>query len=96
MDERKKNKGTIGNKGGRPSKADEQSLIEKLSPLEPKAFLALTEAIEEKKDWAIKLFFQYNFGLPKQVVTQTNINVEAGKLTDEEIKKINDNLERTY
>ena len=27
---------------------------------------------------------------------QTNINIDAGKLTDEEIKKINDNLERTY
>jgi len=28
--------------------------------------------------------------------TNTNINIDAGKLTEEEIKKINDNLERTY
>ena len=28
MDKRKNNKGTIGNKGGRPSKAEEQKLIE--------------------------------------------------------------------
>lgn len=96
MDKRKENKGTIGNAGGRKSKAEEQNLIEKLSPLEPLAFGAFETALKENKDWAVKLFFQYNFGLPKQVVTQTNINVEAGKLTDEEIQKINENLERTY
>lgn len=27
---------------------------------------------------------------------QTNINIDAGKLTDEEIKRINDNLENSY
>lgn len=27
---------------------------------------------------------------------QTNINIDAGKLTDEEIKRINDNLEKSY
>lgn len=27
---------------------------------------------------------------------QTNINIDAGKLTDEEIKRINDNLESSY
>ena len=53
---------------GRKSKAQEQSLIEKLSPLEPIAFKAFTEAIKENKDWAVKLFFQYNFGMPKQTI----------------------------
>jgi len=53
---------------GRKSKAEEQSLIEKLTPLEPIAFKALTEALNEKKDWAVKLFFQYNFGMPKQTI----------------------------
>jgi len=96
MDKRKENKGTIGNAGGRKSKAEEQNLIEKLTPLEPLAFNALTEALNEKKDWAVKLFFQYNFGLPKQVISQTTVNVDAGKLTDAEIQKINDSLERTY
>lgn len=63
-----------GNKNaGRKSKADEQDLIEKLSPLEPLAFKALTEALKEGKDWAVKLFFQYNFGMPKQIIEQTNI-----------------------
>ena len=53
---------------GRKSKAQEQSLIEKLSPLEPIAFKAFTEALKENKDWAVKLFFQYNFGMPKQTI----------------------------
>lgn len=72
MDKRKENSGTIGNKGGRKSKAEEQSLIEKLTPLEPLAFKALNKALEEGRDWAVKLFFQYNFGMPKQVIDQNN------------------------
>lgn len=55
---------------GRKSKAQEQSLIEKLSPLEPVAFKALTDALNDGKDWAVKLFFQYNFGMPKQTIDQ--------------------------
>ena len=55
---------------GRKSKAQEQSLIEKLSPLEPIAFEALISALNDKKDWAVKLFFQYNFGMPKQTIDQ--------------------------
>ena len=89
-------KGGAREGAGRKSKAQEQSLIEKLSPLEPIAFNALTEALNEKKDWAVKLFFQYNFGMSKEVINQTNVNVDAGKLTDEEINKINDNLEQSY
>jgi len=53
---------------GRKSKAEEQSLIEKLTPLEPLAFKALNEALKDGKDWAVKLFFQYNFGMPKQTI----------------------------
>ena len=61
---------------GRKSKAEEQSLIEKLTPLEPIAFEALTNALNEGKDWAVKLFFQYNFGMPKQVIDQnSNVNI---------------------
>lgn len=53
---------------GRKSKAEEQSLIEKLSPLEPIAFKALKDALNDGKDWAVKLFFNYNFGMPKQTI----------------------------
>ena len=33
MDGRRNNKGTKGNKGGRPSRSDEQKLIENLTPM---------------------------------------------------------------
>ncbi len=76
-----------GNKNaGRKSKAEEQGLIEKLSPLEPMAFDALTTALADGKDWAVKLFFQYKFGMPKQVIDQ-NINVT---LSNFDITKIYD------
>ena len=55
---------------GRKSKAEELSLIEKLTPLEPKALAVLSQALDDHKDWAVKLFFQYQFGMPKQVVDQ--------------------------
>ena len=53
MDRRKNNKGTIGNKGGRKSKAEEQNLIEALTPLMPLAHKALKLALQEQKDWAV-------------------------------------------
>lgn len=96
MDKRKENKGTIGNNGGRKSKAEEQKLIEKLSPLEQTAHDKLKENIDLGKEWAIKLFFDYMYGKPKQMIEQKNINYDAGELTPEDVKLINENLERTY
>ena len=78
-----KTKGGAREGAGRKSKAEEQSLIEKLTPLEPIAFEALTNALNDGKDWAVKLFFQYNFGMPKQVIDQnTNLNVNDFNLKD--------------
>lgn len=37
---------------------------------------------------------EHIFGKPKETIE--NINIDAGKLTSEEIKKINDNLEQSY
>ena len=95
MEDKRKNNGGHSN-GGRKPKAEEQNLIEKLSPLEPLAFDAFEAALKDNKDWAVKLFFQYNFGMPKQIVTQTNLNIDATDLTDAEIKRINNNLEQSY
>jgi len=72
-DGRVNNKGSKGNKGGRPSKAEEQKLIEKLSPLEEKAFKALDNAIQEEHSWAVKMYFEYMYGKPKEKVEVTNI-----------------------
>jgi hypothetical protein len=71
MDKRVNN-GGHSTKGfaGRKSKVDEQNLIEKLTPLEPLAFDGLQYALKQKKEWAIKLTFEYLFGKPKQRIEQ--------------------------
>jgi hypothetical protein len=81
-----KAKGGAREGAGRKSKAEEQSLIEKLTPLEPIAFKALTEALNDGKDWAVKLFFQYNFGMPKQTIdSKVEVsNFDITKLYDNE------------
>lgn len=58
---------------GRKPKAEEQALIEKLSPLEPKAFKALDNAIQDEQSWAVKLYFEYMYGKPKEKVEVTQI-----------------------
>ena len=73
MDNRKNNGGHKTN-GGRKSKAEEMYLIQKLTPLEESAFTALKEALADKRDWAVKLYFSYMFGMPKQVVDQYNMH----------------------
>ena len=74
MDKRKNNgskKG--GNKGaGRPPKAFEQKLVEKLSPLDETAFKQLKKKVDEGEKWAIELFFKYKYGMPKQQIEQSN------------------------
>ncbi len=91
-----KSKGGARPNSGRKSKAEEQQLIEKLSPLEPTAHEKLKEAIEEGKEWAVKLFFDYMYGKPKQMIENKNINYDAGVLTPEEAKMINEQLNSTY
>ena len=56
MDKRKHNKGTIGNRGGRPSKADEIKLIEKLTPMAPAAYKAMKEGIDRGDYKFVHLF----------------------------------------
>ena len=71
MDRRKFNGGNKN--AGRKPKADEQQLIEKLSPLQDKAFKALENAIDEEQNWAVKLWFEYMYGKPKEKVEVTKI-----------------------
>ena len=92
-DGRKNNRGHKGS--GRKSKADEQKLIEKLTPLAEPAYKALNNALKDEQGWAVKLFFEYMYGKPKQVIDQTNHNYNQ-ELTKEDIKKINDELESRY
>lgn len=50
---------------GRKPKAKEIELIEKLSPLEDKAFEALENGIISGEFPFVKLFMEYRFGKPK-------------------------------
>lgn len=75
MDGRKNNGGHKN--GGRKPRAEELKLVEKLSPLEETAHAKLKEAIEAGKDWAVKMYFEYMYGKPKQ---QTDITTGGEKI----------------
>ncbi len=97
MEDGRKNNG--GNKNaGRKPKADEIKLIEQMDavlvPLD--VWKSLAAKVETGDVLATKTWLSYRYGMPKQIVENKNVNIDAGKLTDEEIKKINDNIERTY
>jgi hypothetical protein len=57
---------------GRKSKADEVSLIEKLSPLEDTAYSALKAGVEKGDFKFVQLFYNYYAGKPTET---KNINV---------------------
>ena len=64
MDGRKSNGGH--KTAGRKSKADEVKMIERLSPLEPKAFKALEKGVEEGDFKFVQMFYNYYAGKPKE------------------------------
>ena len=64
MDGRKNNGGHKN--AGRKSKAEEIQMIERLSPLEPKAFEALEKGIEEGNFKYVQMFYNYYAGKPKE------------------------------
>lgn len=51
---------------GRKSKADEIDLIEKLSPLEDKAYEALKKGVEAGDFKFVQLFYNYYAGKPRE------------------------------
>lgn len=83
---------------GRKPKADEIKLIEQMDAvLVPESvWMSLAEKVEAGDTNAIKTWLQYRYGMPKQIVQNTNINVEEKDLTDEEIQKIKNNLKNAY
>ena len=96
-DDRRENGGARPGAGRKP-KADEIKLIEQMDavmvPLE--VWQALAAKVESGDVQAQKTWLSYRYGMPKQMIEQTTINIDAGKLTDKEIKKINDSLESKY
>lgn len=73
MEDGRKNNGGHSTKGraGRKPKAEEQKLIEKLSPMEEDALRVLHQAVKSGEKWAVDLYMKYYYGLPKQVIDQT-------------------------
>jgi hypothetical protein len=85
MDNRKENKGTIGNKGGRPPKADEIKLIESMDAITvpENVWRALYLKVEEGDVQAIKTWLSYRFGMPKQTVEQNSkVTIDNFNLKD--------------
>ena len=72
---------------GRPSKADEVKLIEKLTPMAPAAYKAMKEGIDRGDYKFVQLFFAYYAGKPKESkditsngeTVQTIINLGTGE-----------------
>ena len=93
----RKNNG--GNKNaGRKPKADEIKLIAQMDAvMAPESvWIALAAKVESGDVQAQKTWLSYRYGMPKQIVEQTNINIEEKDLTDEEIKLIRDNIKNAY
>ena len=57
---------------GRKAKAEEQKLIENLTPMNETALESLKKGLEKKEQWAVKLFFEYFYGRPQQRVDVTS------------------------
>jgi hypothetical protein len=56
---------------GRKSKSEEQSLAEKLQPMEEDFLRILAQSIKSGERWAAEMYAKYFYGLPKQVIDQT-------------------------
>lgn len=70
MDGRKNNGGKREN-AGRPPKAVEQKIVDRVSLLEDKAFKSLEQGLKDNEAWATKLWFEYVLGKPKQQIDHT-------------------------
>ena len=66
------NNGGARTGAGRKGKAEEQKLIEKLTPMNGMALESLEKGLEKKEQWAVKLFFEYFYGKPQQRVDVTS------------------------
>lgn len=66
---------------GRKPKIDELALIERLSPMDDTALETLEMLIRSGEFNAIKLFFEYRFGKPKQEI-DANLSLKDFNIKD--------------
>lgn len=94
MSDKRKNNGGHSTKGfaGRKPKADELKFISKLDNIidSDDAIKKLKQLIQDDNFNALKLYLEYRFGKPKEVIENINHNFK-GELTEQEaeiIKKV--------
>ncbi len=93
MSDGRVNNGGARKGAGRPPKADEALLIERLGPMDDIAFAALKTGLEKKASWAVKMFMEYRFGKPKERVIieeEDPQEFDFSQLTDEELDRYYD------
>jgi len=59
--------------------------------IDPSTYNTLVQTLK----WKMAKFYPKMFGEKNEVIN-TNLNIDGGKLTDEEIKRINYNIEKSY
>jgi hypothetical protein len=87
MADKRANNGGARSGAGRPSKADEIKLIERLTPMADAAYDALKKGIDKGDYKFVQLFFAYYAGKPKESkditsngeTLQTIINLGTGE-----------------
>jgi hypothetical protein len=96
--ENKTNHGGVRNGAGRKPKEDELKIIERLDNIieSDEAIKSLKRLIADNNFNAIKLYFEYRFGKPKETIENINRNYDAGKLTEEEAKMLTKVLNEKY
>lgn len=67
MSDGRVNNGGVREGAGRPSKADEQKIVEALSPLEPLFLEAIQKGLSKTEGWAVRIYADYYWGKPKDV-----------------------------
>ena len=74
MDGRVNNRGTIGNKGGRPPKADEIKVIEAMDAvmIPEEAWKNLAKLVQDGDVQAINTWLAYRYGQPKKTIDHQN------------------------
>jgi len=80
----KKQNGGRREGAGRKSKAEEQNLIEKLSPMESKALEVFKKALNEEKQWAVKMYFEYMYGKPVET-KEIKMDIEQPLFGDDDL-----------
>jgi len=62
---------------GRPKGSAVAKMVKGLGKMEASAHEALFIAVKNKESWAIKLFFEYMYGKPKQIIENHNTNFNS-------------------